>query len=209
MKRMKSALILLTVILFCCTGCANWLNETFGMLTSEISNFSVKMFGPEAVMISWDPIEGIDGYNIYLKENATGREALYLPLYQGTSYCIPAGEAFSFAVSVVKGNTENRTDFVSASRSQKLPVQTKTSYYSTDLVIPSADNVTNIYVAFDDSATAELVPPSLVLPLPQTSWELTSHYFRIIYVIGQNFRVESALYYYNSQNIQSEILPQW
>lgn len=204
MKRIRFMLILFTAVLFWCAGCANWFNQQFGLITSEVSNFSVKMMGQEAVMLSWDPVEDIDGYNIYLKENATGREACYFPLYHETSYCIPAGENYSFAVSIVKGDKENRTDFVTPSRDHLLAVQTKGSYYNTVLVIPPAGNATDTYISFDGSQNMYLVPPNREYTLPTISGS-GNHYFQIIYEIERGFLVESAPYYI--QYSQSELLP--
>lgn len=206
MKRMKFWLILLTVTLFYCTGCANWLNQQFGFITDEVSNFSVKMLAEEAVMLSWDSVEGIDGYNIYLKENATGREALYLPLYQGTSYCIPAGENYSFAVSIVKGDREKCTDFVTPSRSKLLAVQAKASSPNNVLVIPPADNATGIFISFNNSHSMTPVPQNREYPLPKPSASAAPHYFQIIYEIERGIQVVSAPYYY-IEGYQGEILP--
>lgn len=205
MKRIRFMLILFTAVLFWCAGCANWFNQQFGLITSEVSNFSVKMMGQKAVMLSWDPVEDIDGYNIYLKENKTGREACYFPLYHGTSYCIPAGEDYSFAVSIIKGDKENRTDFVTPNRNHLLAVQTKGSYNNTVLVIPPAGNATKTYISFDGSEYMYLVPQNREYILPAIS-DSRSHYFEIIYEIEQGIQVVSAPYYY-TRSSQSELLP--
>lgn len=205
MKRIRFMLILFTAVLFWCAGCANWFNQQFGLITSEVSNFSVKMMGQKAVMLSWDPVEDIDGYNIYLKENATGKETCSFPLYQGTSYCIPKGENYSFAVSIIKGDKENRTDFVTPNRDHLLAVQTKGSYNNTVLVIPPAGNATKTYISIDGSENMYLVPQNREYTLPpiSDSWR---HYFRIIYETEKGV-VESAPYYY-TRSSQSELLPQ-
>lgn len=206
MKRIRFMLILFTAVSFWCAGCANWFNQQFGLITSEVSNFSVKMMGQKAVMLSWDPVEDIDGYNIYLKENKTGKEDCYFPLYQGTSYCIPKGENYSFAVSIVKGDKENRTDFVTPRRDHLLAVQTKGSYNNTVLVIPPAGNATKTYISIDGSENMDLVPQNREYTLPpiSDSWR---HYFQIIYETEKGV-VESAPYYYYTRSSQSELLPQ-
>lgn len=205
MKRIRFMLILFTAVLFWCAGCANWFNQQFGLITSEVSNFSVKMMGQEAIMLSWDPVEDIDGYNIYLKENKTGKETCTFPLYQGTSYCIREGEDYSFAVSIVKGDKENRTDFVTPRRDHLLAVQTKGSYNNTVLVIPPAGNATKTYISVDGSEYMDL-PQNREYILPAIS-DSRRHYFQIIYETEKGV-VESAPYYYYTRSSQSELLPQ-
>lgn len=200
MKSIKLSILVLVVL--CCTGCANWFNQQFGFLASEITEFSVNIFDKSATILSWDPVEGIDEYYIYVKDQLTGEEQTIGPLNE-TSYCLPYGLLHSFAVSMKKGDVEKKTDFITPTNTTNLMEISVISPSNPVILIPSASNIKQIEVAFDDSSDGTILSQDRKIELNFSSELYTEHHFTIKYTLNDNTTVTSAPYYYSYSSLST------